>query len=184
MASRQLFVRGLRKLLIAPWVSENSYGTVHTILGAQNLGIQGVYESDEARGDDVVLDRYSKPISFTITMQMATVDLTLFNLLMGGTLTFNDQYYDVMFGEDSLPDYVAVAGRVVTTNGQGDLHFFGPKCKLQANPQFNATQDAYIFPQFELQGVHEGEVNGIGRFRDYSAPTALEIPLRLTTGGF
>ena len=184
MASPQTFNRGLRKLLFVPWVSENSFGTVHTVLGAQNMNLQIVYETDEARGDDTVLDRYSKPISCTVTAEEATVDLTLFSILMGGTLVFNDQYYDMMTGEEDLPQYVAIAARVVETNGAGDLHVFIPKAKISNNPQFNATQDAYVFPQFEMQGVHEGDTNGMYRFRRFSAPTALAIPLRTSTGGF
>lgn len=184
MASIQTFHRGLRQLKVAPWVATNSYGAVHTVLGAQNMGLTIVYETDEARGDDSVLDRYSKVISVTVTMQEATVDLSLWSILTGATLLSNSDYYDVMHDEDDETPYVALAGRVVGSGGNGDLHVFVPKAKISNSPQFNATQDAYVFPSYEFQGVKEGAVNGMYRFRNFTAPTALDIPLRTATGGF
>lgn len=184
MAAIQTFHRGLRKLIVAPWSAENSYGTAHAVKGAQNMGVTIVYETDEARGDDAVLDRHSKPISVTVTMQEATVDLSLWSILTGGTLISSADYYDVMHAEDDETPYVALAGRIVGSGGVGDLHIFIPKAKISASPQFNATQDAYVFPSYEFQGVMEGTINGLYRFRNFTAPTALAIPLRTATGGF
>lgn len=184
MASVQTYHRGLRKLMVADWTSENSYGTAHSVLGAQNMGVTIVYESDEARGDDAVLDRHSKIISVTVTMQEATVDLSLWSILTGATLISSAAYYDVMHEEDDETPYVALAGRIVGSGGNGDLHIFIPKAKISASPQFNATQDAYVFPSYEFQGVNEGTINGIYRMRNFTEPTKLAIPLRTATGGF
>lgn len=170
-------------MMVAPWTAENSYGTAHTILGARNGSITINVETDEARGDDVVLDQYSKPISAGVSLEMATVDLALLDIVMGGTLVNNASYYDFKFGEaDEIP-YVAIAVRVAGSGGTGDLHIFIPKAKLASGLTFQAQLDTYMFPTMDFVGVHEGTLNGIFRHRNYTAPTALAIPLRTATGG-
>jgi hypothetical protein len=41
-----------------------------------------------------------------------------------------------------------------------------------------------MLPGATFQGVNEGATNGMLRLRKFDAVTALEIPLRTTTGGF
>jgi hypothetical protein len=84
-------------------------------------------ESDELRGDDVVLDRYTKLVSANVTIQNAAVDLMILNQWLGGTLSSNANYYDMYVGDTGEVPYIAIAGRVVGSGGKGDLHFFIPK---------------------------------------------------------
>jgi len=177
------FHRGLRDLKIAAWNSENSYGSAYDILGARNMSVTWVVETDELRGDDVVLDRYTKLISVTVQIEQASVDLEAADMLLGGTMQSNASYEDLFVGEDNEVPYIALAGRVVGSGGSSDLHIFVPKAKLAGNLQLAAQLDTYMIPQAEFQGVHEGATNGMLRLRKFSAGTALEIPLRTTTGG-
>lgn len=177
------FHRGIRDMKIAAWTAENTYGTAYDLLGARNMSVEWVVETDELRGDDVVLDRYTKPVSVTVRIEQASVDLEAVDMLMGGTLVSGAAYEDFFVGEDDEVPYVAVAGRIVGSGGSNDLHIFVPKCKLAGNLQLQAQVDTYMLPGAEFQGVNEGATNGMFRLRKFTALTALEIPLRTTTGG-
>ena len=111
------FHRGIRDLKIAAWTAENSYGTAYDVLGARNMSITWVVETDELRGDDVVLDRYTKLVSVTVNIEQASVDLEAADMLLGGTLVSNGDYEDLMTGVDMLvqqgiadPDRLALRG--------------------------------------------------------------------------
>lgn len=177
------FHRGLRDLKIAAWNSANSYGTAYDVLGSREMTAEWVVQSDQLEGDDVVLDRYSKITSVTLRLAHASVDLDVLDLLMGGTLVSNASYEDFIIGETDEVPYVAIAGRVVGSGGGSDLHMFIPKAKLSGNLQYQAQLNQYLIPAAEFQGVHEGAANGIMRLRKFTALTALEIPLRTSTGG-
>lgn len=183
MATRT-FHRGIRKMLIAPWVAEDSYGTAYQMLGARNMSIEWVVETDQLIGDDVVLDRYTKLVSVTVRVEQAAVDLAIADYFLGGTLISNANYEDFVIGESDEVPYIAIAGRVVGSGGGTDLHMFVPKAKLAGNLALAAQQGAYMLPSAEFQGVNEGDINGMLRLRKFLALTELEIPLRTTTGGF
>lgn len=181
MAQRTIH-RGIRKMLIAPWTSTGVYGTEHEIRGARNMSLSLVVETDELRGDDVVLDQYSKIIAVDVNIEVATIDLQLFDAIMGGTLVFNGDYYNWDFGGNDDPAYVGIAGRVVGSTPDADLHIFIKKARLSGNLALAAQVDTYMLPSATFRGVDdEGSMYNL---RNFTAATALEIPLRTTTGGF
>jgi hypothetical protein len=183
MAVLQSFNRGIRDLKIATWDGANDWGTAYDILGARVANLSWTIESDELRGDDVVLDRFTKVVAATVSIAMASVDLIVADMIMGGTLLSNSDYYDLKIGEADEVPFVGLAGRVVGSGGAGDLHFLIPKAKLSGNFNFNASVDTYMIPAADFQGVHEGTENGMLRLRHFFLPTALEIPLRTSSGG-
>lgn len=183
MAILKTVHRGLRQMLIAGWTAENSYGASYLIRGARNMSVTLVVETDELRGDDVVIDRYSKIVAADVNVEQATVDLTAYDMLTGGTLVSNADYEDFMIDEDDETPYIAIAGRIVGSGGVGDLHIFLPKCKMSGNLALNAQLDTFILPGAQFQAVHEGPINGIYRLRNFRTPTALAIPLRTAVGG-
>lgn len=176
------FHRGLRDVKIASWNGVNSYGTAYDFYGARNMSLTWTVETDQAEGDDVVLDRYSKIIAVTVNIEQAAVDLEAMDMLTGGTLVSNASYEDLLIEQDDNLPYVAIAGRSASSDGNSDLHIFVPKCKIAGNLDFAAQYGQYSFPAAEFQGVNEGTVNGMLRMRKFTASTALEIPLRTTTG--
>jgi len=178
----QTFHRGLREMHLASWTSENTFGTDYPILGAREMTLEYVVTTDMLEGDDVVLDRYTRIISATFRLAMASVDLNVLDILLGGTLVSNASYEDFMIGETDEVPYIAVAGRIVGSGGGSDLHIFAPKCKIAGNIQYQAQLNQYLIPAMELQAVYEGSTNGILRQRKFTALTGLEIPLRTTTG--
>lgn len=180
---QQSIHRGIRAMRVAAWSAENTYGTSYLIRGARSMGVDLVVESDELRGDDIVLDQFTKIIAADVTWEIATVDLELMDILVGGTLVSNASYEDLKITENDDVPYVAMAGRIVGSGATRDLHLFIPKAKLSGNLAVRAQLDTYLLPGAQFRGVSEGAINGIGRFRNFSVPTALEIPLRTTTGG-
>jgi hypothetical protein len=148
------------------------------------MAVEIVVETDELRGDDVVLDRYTKIVSANVNVEMATVDLEAYDMLTGATLTSTAAYEDLMIAETDEVPYIALAGRIVGSGGVGDLHIFIAKSKLAGNVALQAQQDTFILPGAQFQGVHEGSVNGIYRLRNFASATALAIPLRTAVGGF
>lgn len=174
--------RGIRDMVIAPWLGENNYGSFEDVKGARNMSVEWVVETDEAIGDDEVLDRYSKITAVTVRMEQAAVDLTIIDHILGGTLVSDAQYEDFMIGETEEVPYVALAGRVVGSGGLADLHLFVPKAKMSGNLALAAEQGTYMFPSAEFQGVSEGTINGMMRMRKFLGLTGLEIPLRTTIG--
>jgi hypothetical protein len=175
-------LRGVRDAKIAAWNGVGSYGTEYDIYGIREAGIEVVMNTDELRGDDVVLDRYTKAESVTVSFANAAVDVELLELLSGGTMVSNANYEDVVIGEDDTTPYVSLAFRVVGSDGR-EIHYWLPKAKLSGNLQYQAAEGAYTIPQAEFQGVNEGATNGFLRVRNFAAATALEIPLRTSTGG-
>lgn len=174
--------RGIRLMRIAPWLATDSYGTAHTIRGARNMSLSLVVETDQLRGDDVELDVYSKIIAVEVNLEIATIDLELFDTIMGGTLIKTGDYYSWDFGGNDDPAYVGIAGRVVGSGGEGDLHIFIKKARLSSNLALAAQVDTYMLPSATFRGVDDD--GSMHELRNFSAATALEIPLRTTTGGF
>lgn len=179
----QSFHRGLRQMILAPWNSAGSYGTEHPIKGARSMSATFNMEVEELRGDDVVLDQFAKLISVTYSLAYAAVDLEALDILMGGTLVSNASYEDFLMSQGDDAPYFAVAGRVVGSGGANDLHLMSGKCRVSGNVAYQAQLDTYIIPALEIKAVYDDATNGIARFRNFTAATALEIPLRTSTGG-
>lgn len=176
----QSFHRGLRQMAIASHTSPGVYGTEYAIKGARSMSVELQIESEELRGDDIVLDQYSKLMSATFSLAYASVDLEALDILLGGTLVSNASYEDFLMSQDEVP-YFAVAGRIVGSGGSNDLHIMAGKCKISGNVAYQAALDTYIIPSMEIKAVYEDTV-GIVRFRNFTALTGLEIPLRTATG--
>lgn len=175
------FHRGVADLKFAAWNSEGSYGTAYDVLGVREFTLELELESDQLEGDDVVLDRFSKIISATFGFEQAAVDLEVLDMITGGTLVSNASYEDIKVDEVSMP-YIAVAAKVDASDGGKDLHIFLPKCKLSENLSLQAQYGEYMLPSASFQAVKEGSTNGIMRARKFASATALEIPLRTSTG--
>jgi len=177
----QTIVRGLRNVKIAAWNAENDYGTAYNILGAREFSVEFVVETDELRGDDVVLDRFSKIVSVSARVEYAAVDLQALEILSGGTFTSVAGYEDLMIGAEDLTNYFAIAGKVVGSQSR-DVHMFVPKARVSGNFGYQAQLDQYLLPSLDIEGVKEGTINGFGRIRNFSLATTLAIPLSTTSG--
>lgn len=179
---QQTIHRGLRKMVFAPWTSTGTYGTDYDVRGARNMSVELTVETDELRGDDVVLDRNTKIIAVNASIEVATIDLELFDMIMGGALVSNASYYDWNVGEDDEVPYVGIAGRIVGSTAAADLHIFIAKAKLSSNLSLGAQLDTYMLPSATFQGVDDSGT--IARLRNFTAATALAIPLATVPGGF
>jgi len=177
MAYLLSYNRGVKGLGMAVWKGENNYDPMYPITGARTANLSWVVESDELRGDDVVLDRYTTMVSATLSIANATIDLNIFDMWLGGTLVSNANYYDLKVADTDVVPYICIVGHIVGSGGAGDLHFMLPKAKLSGNLQLNAQVDTYLVPQADFQGVQEGPINGMLRLRHYNVFHPLAIPL-------
>jgi hypothetical protein len=183
MATTPSILRGIKDIKIAAWgPTENNWGTAYDIYAGRGANLQWVVSTDTLRGDDVDVDVFTNLASATLTIQNGSIDLTVFNMLLGGVLTSTAAYYDFYIQSAVDVPYVGIAGRVSGSGGK-DIHFLLPKCKLASNLQLNAQVDNYLIPQWDVHGVNEGLINGMLRVRQFSVPTALSIPLATTGGG-
>lgn len=178
----QTVARGIRDVKIAIWSSENSWGTAYDIYAIRNATLELEMETDTLRGDDVDIDQFSKITAAVVRLESGSIDLEAVDMFIGGMLVSNDDYEDLVVGEDDTPPYIGVAGRIVSSAGVVEQHFLVPKARLSGNLTLQAQLDTYMLPQTELRGVNEGATNKIIRFRKFTAPTGLEIPLRTDTG--
>jgi hypothetical protein len=173
--------RGIRKMAIALWEGVDDYGPMYEVRGARNMSVELVVETDELMGDDVRLDRYSKIVAATANIEIATVDLTLLQMIHGGTLdTSETDYEDLTFDEDVDPPYVGIAGRIAGSGGNGDLHIFLKKARLSSNLALAAQTRTYMTPTATFEAVSDG--TSIYTLRNFTGPTGLAIPLRTTLG--
>lgn len=172
--------RGLRDMKIAMWNDENDYGTEYDVFGARNMSVELVIETDQLEGDDVEIDQYAKVTAVSVSFENGAVDMSMFEMMTGGTLTSEVNYYDLKIGADDSVPYIAMAGRVVGSDGENDLHIFVPKMKLAGNFQLQAQYGTYVLPTADFRGINEGEINGLYRYRKFNAPTTLSIPLATT----
>lgn len=177
----QTFHRGVADLKFATWTSEGVYGTAYDVLGVRNFTLTLELESGQLEGDDAILDRFSKIVGANFGFEQAAVDLDVIEMITGNTLVSNAAYEDLLLDETSLP-FVAVAAKIEASSGGKDLHIFLPKCKMSGNFELQAQYGQYMLPKADFQAVREGDTNGVGRARKFTAATALEIPLRTTTG--
>lgn len=179
--SPSTFHYGLRDMIVALWLAENSYGDYFDLPAAATLTVNLETQANQLQGDDVIVDQYAKIIAVTAQASWGAVDFEVSEIITGGVLVSNGEYQDLMISQDDNVPYFCIAGRVVGSN-QGDLHMLLPKVKLAGNYQFQAQQNNYLVPTLDLRGVWEGEINGFIRQRKFASPTGLEIPLRTAVG--
>src|SRR4029077_2432391 len=129
--------------------AENTWGTAYDVVAARGANLQWVVETDELRGDDVVVDRFTSLVSATITINEASIDMTTFNMILGGILTSTAAYYDFYVSSAVATPYIGIAGRISGSGGR-DVHFLMPKATLSGNLQLNAQVDNYVIPQMDL----------------------------------
>ncbi len=178
----QTYHYGLRDVKIAAWLAENSYGPAYDVKGARGLSLTVVVSSDTLRGDDTNLATFSNVDGLTVSFEAASVDLEAQSLFLGGLLTSNAEYEDlVVGGDDHVIPYVAVAGSIRAADGQ-DLHVFIPKSKVTSNWTLGAQLDNWMLPATELTAVYEGAANRLYRARLFPEGTPLTIPLATTAG--
>ena len=167
---------GLRDLKIAPWTSENSYGTTLDIDAAQAFTVTLITQTAVLEGDDIEKDSFAKIKSVEATMRNGDVSLDVLDLLTGGTLYAGVGYDDVLISADDNIGYFGVVGKVVGTQA-GCTMIFIPKAKIFGNINYQAQGNSYLIPEVQIKGVNEGAINGMVRIRHYDVDTAVTIPL-------
>lgn len=106
-----------------------TYDTSVDIPGATTLKLSAKFVEKELRGDEVILDRYTKIDSIDVQFDHAKVSLDALEVLLGGATvngTTNQTY--TMSGSD-LPNYFKLEGQSVYSDA-GDVHIVLYKVKV------------------------------------------------------
>lgn len=110
-----------------------TYDTSVDVPGATTLKLGAKFVEKELRGDEVILDRYTKIDSIDFSFDHSKFSLDALGVLLGGnvaaagTTPAQTQTY-TMSGSD-LPNYFKLEGQSVYTDS-GDVHVVLYKCKI------------------------------------------------------
>jgi hypothetical protein len=153
----QTKVLELKDAKIAPLTADPSggsatYGASVDIPGILKLDLSPNAVTKELRGDNVLMDIYSKVESVGVAITNAILPLDVLKLLMGGAVTASGttpnqkQTYDLA-GAD-LPGYVKIEGQALYVDtGIGDVHVIFHKCKATVPPKWSFADNSGDFVQ-------------------------------------
>jgi hypothetical protein len=175
---RLVVLRGVRDAKEAIWQSTGTYGTVRDISAIRQANMELELDTDQQEGDDEIIDRYSRVIGATISLQQARVDLQVASDFSGGTFETGADYDEFLLDGENDPNFVGLAFKVVASDGK-EAHYFFPKCKLSGNLSLEAGYGAYTVPSAEFQAIKDGAA-GTMLWRIFDSATALDIPLATT----
>jgi len=150
-------VFGIDDAKIAPLTSDDgtsiSYGTLIDAPGIQTISLSPSYVEKELRGDEKLMDVYTKLEFIEWSFTNAKLSLEVLEALLGGSLESTGTTPDVvdtftLAGSD-IPGYFKLEGQVKYTDA-GDLHVILYKCKANS-------------VEFELQGEEYAVVTASGK---------------------
>lgn len=148
----------LTDVKISPLTSDADppvYGTAVDVPGIQTLEVTPKLASKELRGDNKILDVWSRCESIDWKWSCAKLPLEVLDILLGGTVTAagttpnQTQTYSLV-GADR-PTWFKVEGKVAyVEEGLGDVHVVIFKCKCTGGAAFSLGED---FAKLEASGV-------------------------------
>jgi hypothetical protein len=148
----------LTDVKISPLTSDADppvYGTSVDVPGIQTLEVTPKLVSKELRGDDKVLDVYSRVETIEWKWSCAKLPLDVLDILLGGAVTAsgttpNQKQIYSLTGADR-PGWFKLEGQVAyVDDGLGDVHVVLYKCKCTGGAAFGLGDD---FAKLEASGV-------------------------------
>ncbi len=126
-----------------------TYGTPVDVPGIRRLRVSPSFLEKELRGDEAILDTYSKLESIEWSFENAILSLDALAILLGGEVTqgTNNQTYTLK--SDDVPSYFKLVGKADYTDA-GDIHVVLYKCRATS-------------VEYELQGEEYAVVTASGK---------------------
>lgn len=125
-----------------------TYGSLVDVPGVIKLGVKPTMTNKELRGDNKLLDIWSKVERIEWSLENAKLPLDVLKIMMGGTVTAagtspdQTQTYELL-GADT-PGYFKLEGKAdYTEDGTGDVHVVFHKCKATEPPNFEITGEEF-----------------------------------------
>jgi len=126
-----------------------TYGTPVDVPGIRRLRVSPSFLEKELKGDEAMLDTYSKLESIEWSFENAKISLDALAVMIGGEVTqgANNQTYTLK--SDDVPSYFKLVGKSDYTDA-GDVHVVLYKCKATS-------------VEYELQGEEYAVVTASGK---------------------
>jgi phi13 family phage major tail protein len=126
-----------------------TYDTPVDVPAIRRLRVSPSFLEKELKGDEAVLDTYSKLESIEWSFENAKISLDALAVMIGGKVTqgTNNQTYTLK--SDDVPSYFKLVGKADYTDA-GDIHVVLYKCKA-------------ISVEYELQGEEYAVVTASGK---------------------
>ena len=166
-------------MLTDPAGGAATYGPAYDIPGAQSMSFKPDFLDKELRGDNKVLDQYSKVQSISGSAKHAKISMALMAIFMGGTVSDsgvspNEKRTLTVLGSDK-PSYFSLEGQVDYRGGEalgGDFHARFPKVKV-SNFSCEFQSEDYAVVSFDWKAIprsSDGRAVPLGGERDGSGP--------------
>lgn len=126
-----------------------TYDTPVDVPGIRRLRVSPSFVEKELRGDEAVLDTYSKLESIEWSFENAKISLDALAILLGGEVTGDTGKQTYTLKSDDVPAYFKLVGKADYTDA-GDIHVVLYKCKATS-------------VEYELQGEEYAVVTASGK---------------------
>jgi len=126
-----------------------TYGTPVDVPGIRRLRVSPNFIEKELRGDEAVLDTYSKLDSIEWSFENAKISLDALAIMIGGEVTEDTGRQTYTLKSDDVPAYFKLVGKSDYTDA-GDVHVVLYKCKATS-------------VEYELQGEEYAMVTASGK---------------------
>lgn len=149
----------IAQMLTDPIGGTATYGSAYDIPGAQSISFKPDFLDKELRGDNKVLDQYSKVQSISGSAKHAKISLALMAIFMGGTISDsgsspNEKRTLTVLGSDK-PSYFSLEGQVDYRGGEavgGDFHVRFAKVKI-TNFSCEFQSEDYAVVSFDWKAI-------------------------------
>ena len=167
---------GLKECSIAAWNNPESYGTAQALSAIQLFEVTVQTVNGVLEGNDSIVDVHAQFISVQVRARFGFNTLEVYEILSGATVVNSDDRNSLMIDPRNAP-YFAICGRMLDTQGAGDLHCFIPKCKLTEGFTIGSEYGRYMTPEVTIMGVDEGtDTYWMIRWFEHDTAQAITIP--------
>ncbi len=148
---------GLNDVKVAGWNATNDYDSEVDVPSVQAMRVDMQVVSAQLEGDDQITDTASSVIGAQITLRFGSLSIAALEVLLGIDSTPSGAIHDHLqvSGGDKMP-YFGICGKSNATQGDGDCHYFLPKCKIMGDFQIvTAEYGQYTIPEVTVQAVDD-----------------------------
>ena len=178
----------IAQMLTDPVGGIATYGPSWDVPGGQSISFTPDFLEKELRGDNKVLDQYSKVQSISGSCKHAKISLALQAIFMGGTIsdsgvTPNEKRTLTVLGSDK-PSYFRMEGLVDYRGGEalgGDFHIVLTKVKI-VKFQTEFQSEDYATVSFDFKGIPRDADDVLYTMEENETLTPLTAGVADTTG--
>lgn len=150
----------IAKLTADPTGGSATYATALDVPGIQSIAISGDIDGKELRGDNALLDKFSKLTNISVEVAYAKLSLDVLPVILGGAVTDSGTTpnqvatYELLgsstFNYFKLEAKTPAGGADTLT---GDVHFVLPKLMLSEFPEIGTEEEDYKTISFTADAI-------------------------------